>query len=103
MLALRTPRLVLFPATAEVLEAELVSPEALGETLGADVPSSWAPELYDTDAVRWALRWLAEHEGNADWCLYYVAALSAELSGRPALVGVAGYKGAPDDTGVVEI
>ena len=104
MLALRTPRLVLFPATTEVLQAELASAEALGRTLGVDVPTSWPPELYDADAVRWAIRWLADHGDEADWCLYYVAAMPTETtSDRPALVGVAGYKGSPDVAGVVEI
>jgi len=103
VLPLRTPRLVLFPATPEVLEAELASPEALAAVLGADVPASWPPELYDTDAVRWVLQWLADHESDADWCLYYVATLSDDETARPALVGIAGYKGAPDASGVVEI
>lgn len=104
MLALRTPRLVLFPATTEVLEAELASPEALGRILDVDVPASWPPELYDADAARWAIRWLADHGDEADWCLYYVAATPTGLADcRPALVGVAGYKGAPDVAGVVEI
>ena len=104
MPALHTPRLTLFPATMEVLEAELASPEALGRTLGVDVPSSWPPELYDADAVRWAIGWLADHHDDAGWCLYYMAAKpTGTASGRPLLVGVAGYKGAPDVSGVVEI
>ena len=61
MNAIRTPRLILIPATAESLSAELISPRALGELLGCDVPASWPPELYDADAVRWTLTWLAEH------------------------------------------
>ena len=86
----------------EVLEAELASPEALGQMLGVDVPPSWPPELYDADAVRWAIRWLSDHHDEAVWCLYYVAAMpTGTASGRPALVGVAGYKGAPDAIGVL--
>lgn len=102
--ALRTPRLVLIQATVEVLEAELSSAEALGSALGVDVPASWPPELYDADAVRWMLGWLAEHGDEAGWSLYYVATIAvAGTDLRPALVGVAGYKGGPDAAGVVEI
>ena len=103
-LALRTPRLVLIQATTEVLQAELSSPEALGIALGVDVPASWPPELYDADAVRWTLGWLAEHGDEAGWSLYYVATIGA-AGGNPRseLVGIAGYKGAPDAAGVVEI
>ena len=102
-LPLRTPRLVLIPATTEVLEAELSSPAALGIALDTHVPASWPPELYDADAVRWTLRWLAEHGDDAGWSLYYVATLGAGGDARTALVGIAGYKGAPDANGVVEI
>lgn len=102
--ALRTPRLVLIEATAEVLEAELSSAEALGSALGVDVPPSWPPELYDADAARWMLGWLAEHGDEAGWSLYYVATIGAAGGDvRPGLVGVAGYKGGPDAAGVVEI
>ncbi|PYP67067.1 MAG: hypothetical protein DMD26_05745, partial [Gemmatimonadetes bacterium] len=73
MNAIRTPRLILIPATAESLSAELISPRALGELLGCDVPASWPPELYDPDAVRWTLTWLAEHPDQLEWSLYYVA------------------------------
>jgi ribosomal-protein-alanine N-acetyltransferase len=102
-LPLRTPRLVLIPASPEVLEAELSSPAAVGIALDADVPASWPPELYDADAVRWTLRWLTEHGDDAGWSLYYVATLAAGDDARTALVGIAGYKGAPDANGVVEI
>lgn len=103
MSGIRTERLILFQATPETLGAELVSREALGAALGADVPASWPPELYDADAVRWTINWLAQHPENADWSLFYIAESLAERGSRPAIVGVAGYKGAPDERGVVEI
>lgn len=102
MSAIRTERLLLLQGSAETLRAELVSREALGAVLGVDVPDSWPPELYDADAIRWTINWLAEHPENADWSLYCIAEVSAKPS-RPHLVGIAGYKGAPDEQGVVEI
>jgi RimJ/RimL family protein N-acetyltransferase len=103
MNAIRTPRLMLIAATAESLSAELASPQALGEFLGCDVPASWPPELYDADAVRWTLNWLAEHPEQAGWCLYYIVESPLAPSDRPQLVGVCGYKGGPDAAGEVEI
>jgi len=102
MPGLRTARLSLIPATAESLSAELVSPQALGEMLGMDVPASWPPELYDADAVRWTLLWLAQHPDQSEWSLYYVAEALPPVN-RARLVGVCGYKGGPDAAGEVEI
>ena len=67
MHALRTPRLLLIPATVAALNAELASRDALGKALEVDVPHSWPPELYDADAVRWTIDWLAEHPEHRDW------------------------------------
>jgi len=103
MSTLRTQRLVLLQASAYTLGAELVSRQALGETLGVDVPDSWPPELYDADAIRWTLNWLAEHPENANWSLYYIAEAPGRESSHPRLIGVAGYKGPPDQNGVVEV
>ena len=103
MNAIRTPRLILIEATAESLSAELVSPRALGEMLGCDVPASWPPELYDADAVRWTLNWLAEHPEQTGWSLYYIAESPLAPSDPQQLIGVCGYKGGPDAAGEVEI
>lgn len=99
---IRTPRLLLIPATPASLSAELVSTAALGETLGADVAASWPPELYDADAVRWTLGALESGQWPPDWCLYYIAE-SAQAASRPRLVGTGGFKGGPDANGTVEI
>jgi ribosomal-protein-alanine N-acetyltransferase len=103
MSVLRTPRLLLISATAESLSAELVSPAALGEVLSVDLSASWPPELYDADAVRWTLAWLAQHPAEAEWSLYYIAEVPHARAARALLVGVGGYKGGPDAAGVVEI
>jgi len=103
MNVVRTPRLLLIAGTADSLAAELESPEALGDVLAADVPSSWPPELYDADAVRGTRSWLEAHPEESSWSLYYVAEAPRMPDDRPKLLGIAGYKGAPDDAGVVEI
>jgi [ribosomal protein S5]-alanine N-acetyltransferase len=103
MTVLETPRLLLIQATTDSLHAELQSRAALGETLGVEVPESWPPELYDADAVRWTIAWLAEDSEHAEWSLYYVAETPGEAAALPRLVGVAGYKGGPDAAGVVEL
>jgi ribosomal-protein-alanine N-acetyltransferase len=100
---LRTPRLLLVPATPESLRAELVAPSALGEVLDMDVPPSWPPELYDADAVRWTLSFLLAHPDESLWSLYYLAEALRHPGDRPRLVGLAGYKGGPDAQGIVEI
>lgn len=103
MIPLRTPRLLLFPATPESLRAELVGPDALGNVLDVEVPASWPPELYDADAVRWTLAFLRAHPEEQHWSLYYVALSAVPPEARPLLVGLCGYKGGPDGAGVVEI
>jgi RimJ/RimL family protein N-acetyltransferase len=102
MPVLRTPRLLLIPATPATLAAELISPVALGESLGLDVPASWPPELYDEDAIRWTLNSLESGACPPDWCLYYFAEF-AEPPKRSTLIGVGGFKGGPTDDGTVEI
>ena len=99
---LRTPRLLLIPATPATLAAELVSPAALGESLGVDVSPNWPPELYDADAVRWTLNALESGSCPPDWCLYYFAEF-AEPPARSTLIGVGGFRGGPTADGTVEI
>jgi hypothetical protein len=99
---LRTPRLLLIPATPATLAAELVSPAALGGALGVDVSPNWPPELYDADAVRWTLNALESGSCPPDWCLYYFAEF-AEPPARSTLIGVGGFRGGPTADGTVEI
>jgi len=99
---LRTPRLLLIPATPATLQAELVSPAALGETLGLNVSPNWPPELYDVDAIRWTLAALESGQCPTDWCLYYFAEY-AEPPHLSTLIGVGGFRGGPSEDGSVEI
>ncbi|MDQ6829898.1 MAG: GNAT family N-acetyltransferase [Gemmatimonadota bacterium] len=103
MEVIRTPRLLLIPATIGSLYAELESHDALARVLGADVPASWPPELYDDDAIRWTLNQVQSHPEDDGWILYYIAEIPASPGDRPRLAGTGGYKGAPDAAGIVEI
>ena len=99
---IQTPRLDLVVARERQLRAELESGAALASALGCGVPSSWPPEFYDADAVRYSLSWLLKHPDEAEWGFYYfLERESAEA--RPTLVGAGGFKGPPDGDGVVEL
>jgi ribosomal-protein-alanine N-acetyltransferase len=97
-----TPRLILVPATADAMNAELAGRDALAAVLGVDVPASWPPELYDADAVRWVLAALADGRHRDGWGFYYITERPSE-GARPLLVGGGGFTAAPDDSGTVEI
>jgi len=97
-----TPRLILIPATAEALRAELVGRDTLARVLDVEVPESWPPELYDADAVRWTLSALEEGRAAGGWSMYYIVERPAPGM-RARLCGGGGFTGMPDTTGTVEI
>jgi len=107
---LQTPRLDLIPGTVTYLRAELEGPEALAAALGVDVPASWPPQFYDAEAVRYTLDSLLTHPNATDWGFYYLvrrqearpSAQGAHIA-RPTLVGAGGFRGAPNDQGMVEV
>jgi len=88
--------LVLIAATPESLAAEAVGGDRLADWLGVAGPASWPPEHNDADTRAWMLRLLADHPDEPGYGFWYIVA-----DGR--LVGIAGFKGPPDATGVVEI
>jgi len=97
-----TPHLRLVPATIEVLRAELQSPEALADAIGARVPIGWPPGVYDRDAAEFFLARLIEGgEPAAGWYSWY-AILRPDGDLSPTLVASCGYFGPPAD-GIAEI
>jgi [ribosomal protein S5]-alanine N-acetyltransferase len=99
---IRTKRLVLVPGTEAHLVAELESVDAFASVIGMHVPAEWPPEFYDADAVRWTLNSLRANPDQPGWSLYYVTL--PERDGQPATaIGAAGFKGAPDARGEVEL
>jgi RimJ/RimL family protein N-acetyltransferase len=98
---LRTPRLELVPATPTLLIAALKHPRQFGSRLHALVPPNWPPEYLDAPALKYTLARLRERPEHQLWWLYFVL-----CPGGPAsriLIGSAGFKGPPDQSGIVEI
>ena len=94
-------RLDLIGASEATLRADLESHESLARVLGVFVPASWPPELYDADAIRWSLDWMARHPWEHAWSFYYVTLRMR--SNERVLIGASGYKGAPSTEGSVEV
>ena len=99
MRLLATQHLDLIPASDAALGAELESPAALAAVHDVEVPPDWPPPLYDADAVRFALDWLAAHPGLAEWGFHYMV----RRGPQPTLIGAGGFKGGPDAQGTVEV
>ena len=98
----RTPRLDLVATTIEHLDAELDAPARLGGLLGAVVPPSWPPGVYDHDAMRFFRARLLEGGRAASGWYNWYAILRATPDHLATLVAAAGYFGPPAE-GVVEI
>lgn len=94
-----TERLDLVPATAALLSAELEGNAAFENSLGVRVPENWPPDLYDRDAIEWFLRSLEDVPEMGDWAGHYIVTRGDDA----AVIGTAGYKGPPDESGKVEI
>jgi len=97
-----TARLRLIPATDAHLRAALKGREALAAAMGRTVPASWPPEHFDATAVNYTLDWLRKHPSDAPWGFYCIE-LPAADGGPGTLVGTGGFKGGPDEDGIVEI
>lgn len=91
-------RLVVFSVTA--LDAEATGADVLAEMLGVARPLDWPPPFNDASVRDWFRSQLRSEPDLAPWLGYYVLAV---IDGSETLVGTAGYKGPPDDAGVVEI
>jgi len=98
-----TERLQLVAATPELCQAERIGPLAVGSALGAQVPPSWPPPVFEPDDVERVRKQLEAAPTNATWTLYYVISKPPDAGGLPTLVGVAGFGGPPSPDGVVEI
>ncbi len=97
-----TDRLLLIPATLEIVEAELAGRAALSSAIGADVPDDWPPPLNDEQTFRFILDRLRSAPGDVGWLFWYVLRTGRE-SVSPAAIGICGFKGRPTDEGVAEI
>jgi [ribosomal protein S5]-alanine N-acetyltransferase len=98
-----TERLQLIPVTLRLCDAEGHGPDALARELGAQVPRSWPPSVFEPDDVARIRRRLEVDSRSSIWTLHYVLRRPAEAAGQPELVGVAGFGGLPTAEGVVDI
>jgi len=98
-----TGRLQLIPATVALCDAEAEGLAAVGRMLGATVPESWPPPVFEPDDVDRVRRQLIASPTTARWTLHYLVRRVVSGADRPALVGIAGYAGPPTTDGVVEI
>lgn len=101
-LVIATPRLELIAATPTLLRAELEGRRVLETALGASVPAEWPPALFDRSAMEYTLERLEADDDQSGWWLWYIVRHVADGTARTA-VGICGYKGAPDESGSVEV
>jgi len=99
MIETGTPRLRLVAGTPEIAAAELEDRERFGRLLQADVPPEWPPETL-RDALPFFLELHQAHPNWSGWLGWYAIAMTG---GRPVLCGSVGFKGPPNDAGMIEI
>ena len=97
--ALESNRITLVAATLELVEADLEDRQKLAELLNATVPDNWPPDLYGRQAMQFALQALQD-PAEQGWSFWYLLSKSLEV---PELMGICGFKGRPDEAGLVEI
>ncbi|MEO6724978.1 MAG: GNAT family N-acetyltransferase [Blastocatellia bacterium] len=90
-----TTELKLIPSTIERLEDSLINKARLAAQLGVTIPASYPVEA---DAVPWFCQLLKDDPSLVGW-LHFMIIHVADL----ALIGDGGFKGKPDQTGLVEI
>jgi len=94
-------RINLIPASPEMIKSELASNGQIHSLLRVTEPAYWPPELNDSDSFRFALGLHENGDAAAGWGFYYVVDISKPPIRQ--LVGLGGFKGAPDPEGQVEI
>lgn len=93
---IETPRLKLVPCDIHILEAILEGREILSHALGTDVPDHWTG--FGSAPFRYVLEKFRSDRGEVGWWTF----LPIRKEGN-VLIGSGGYKGPPDEKGVVEI
>lgn len=107
VLSLHTSRLDLIATTLEHLDAELAAhegaaPHPLEALLGARVPASWPPGLYDIDAIHFFRDRLTEAGPSVVGWYGWYGLLRGAHGAPPMLVASGGYFGPPVE-GTLEI
>jgi len=90
----------LVQTTIRHLDLEDISGAELARELDVASPPSWPPEYNGPETRAWIRDALVAHPHAAAWYASYVVAAIDDV---PILAGTCGFKGPPDNAGVVEI
>lgn len=96
----RTPRLTLVACTAQLVRYEMVDLPRLGEVLDAVVPDGWPPEDH-RDVLQFFHALLEAKPDDVGYHAWYW--LSSAEGPRAVMVGGGGFRGRPDDEGMLEV
>ena len=96
---IETPRLKLIAGTEGIAAAEMDGAPALARVLGAAVPETWPPDAV-RDALCHFLMLCHDHPEWEGWLTWYAIRVDA---GAPKLCGSIGFRGPPDERGMIEI
>ena len=99
MIKQTTDRLRLVAGTEALAAAELEGRQKLSKLLGASVPKTWPPDNL-RDVLDHFYASYKEHRKWEGWLTWYAIRIG---SGRPVLCGSVGFRGPPDEQGMVEI
>jgi RimJ/RimL family protein N-acetyltransferase len=103
MLRLCTDRLELLAASADVSRDEAAGLPDWYEPLRVSAPEAWPPPFTDRQSQASFARRIARQPDEEGWLLWYVLRQPDAAANRRILIGNAGFTGAPDTRGSVEI
>lgn len=95
-ITMETERLQLISCDVDILEKALMGKEALANYLNVSVPEKWTE--FGEEPFRYALQKIRSSEASKCWWSYFPI-----YKQEHSLVGTCGYKGPPDENGMVEI
>ena len=93
---IETPRLQLLACDMAVIEAILVSDEALADLLGIEVAQNWSE--FGREIFEYSKAKLLKESEETNWGAYLPI-----LKEENRLIGSGGFKGRPNEHGMVEI
>jgi RimJ/RimL family protein N-acetyltransferase len=102
-LRLTTSRLELVASTIALADAELTNRPALEHMLNAVLAPDWPAPLNGRETVRYVFKQLRRAPADAGWWSWYVLRRTGDDDEGAVAIGTAGFKGAPDDEGTIEI
>jgi ribosomal-protein-alanine N-acetyltransferase len=103
VLRIRTARLELIAAPAQVARHEATGATDWYAPLEVEPPRTWPPPYNDRKSQTWFARRIEREEPALGWLLWYVVRSPDAALDRRVLIGNGGFTGAPDPRGSVEI